>query len=152
MADEGAAKRSIGSLVAGIIFGSAWWLFVDGYVACPTNGTDCDAVSTSKGYAWLPPFFASVAYLCLVGMKWTELREDIHGDSGTATKARVFLLAVMLIAILSIGGAAFIMAEKFLRVTGQYNWAGVSCLVSTVMIVFASFVHRFTNLPPAEGY
>jgi hypothetical protein len=40
------------------------------------------------------------------------------------------------------------MAEKFLNVSNSYQWAGVSTLVSTCLIVFAAFVQRFGTLPP----
>jgi hypothetical protein len=45
-----------------------------------------------------------------------------------------------------------VMAEKFLRVAGQYNWAGVSCFVSTLMITIATFMLRFLSLPPSDAY
>jgi len=45
-----------------------------------------------------------------------------------------------------------VMAEKFLRVAGQYNWAGVSCFVSTLLITIATFMLRFLSLPPSDAY
>jgi len=45
-----------------------------------------------------------------------------------------------------------VMSEKFLRVAGQYNWAGVSCFASTLMITIATFMLRFLSLPPSDAY
>lgn len=33
----------------------------------------------------------------------------------------------------------------------RYMWAGISCLVSTMLIVAAGFLQRFMSLPPTDG-
>lgn len=86
-------------------------------------------------------------YLMLNGMLWSELSEDNLNDASTVTKARLFLFAALLIGFAGIVGAAFLMANQFTTRVGAYNWAGVSCLASTLMIVAAAFFMRFTTLP-----
>jgi hypothetical protein len=88
----------------------------------------------------------------LNGFRWSELRDDMTGDSSTAAKARVFLLFTLLVAVLAIGGGAFVMTERFLQVSGAYRWAGISCFVSALGIVLAGFLMRFLSLPPADAY
>ncbi len=51
MSDEGAGKRAIGSLVAGIVFGSAWWLFVDGWCVFTMAAQQPETV----GKLWIVP-------------------------------------------------------------------------------------------------
>lgn len=148
-----ATVRAVASTIAGIILGAMWWLFIDGYTSCASiSGADCAAVSGSAGYAWLPPFAATLSFVMLNGFRWSELRDDMTGDSSTAAKARVFLLFTLLIAVLAIGGGAFVMTERFLQVSGAYRWAGISCFVSALGIVLAGFLMRFLSLPPADAY
>lgn len=71
---------------------------------------------------------------------------------GGALRARLFLLFAMIIAIASIAGSGFVMSEKFLSQSNQYNWAGISCLVSTLVITASAFFMRFLTLPPSEAY
>ena len=40
------------------------------------------------------------------------------------------------------------MVDKFLRVESSYKWAGISTLVSTLLIVLSAFIQRFATLPP----
>lgn len=85
-------------------------------------------------------------------MKWSELNDEVTGDSATAVKARIFLIFTLLIAIASMAGAGFIMADKFLRVDGTYKWSGVSCFAGTMTILASAFLMRFMTLPPPGGY
>lgn len=143
--------RTAGSMLTGILVGSGYWILIDGYTSCSKNGTDCTLSSSSAGYAWLPPFGATLALIMVNGMKWTELRDDVTGDSKTAAKARLFLLFALLILVISLGGSAFVM-ERFLRQDGAYTWSGVSCFVSTMLIVAGTFIMRLFSLPPSEAY
>jgi hypothetical protein len=43
------------------------------------------------------------------------------------------------------------MVDKFLKVPGSFQWAGISTLVSTLLITFAAFIQRFATLPPGTG-
>ena len=81
-------------------------------------------------------------------MSWSELRDDSGSSSNTATKARLFLLLMLLIIMACIIGAAFLMVNSFLSVAGTYTWAGISCLVGTMLITLGAFVQRFGTLPP----
>lgn len=85
-------------------------------------------------------------------MKWSELRDDNVSDPKTAVKARIFLLFALLITMAALAGAVFIMVDRFLRVDGTYQWAGISCFVGTLMISLANFIQRFGTLPPSDGY
>lgn len=140
------------SILSGILFGAGWWVFIDGYASC---GGLCSATASTQGYAWIPLFGATLVFLMINGMKWSELRaDDLMGDNRTAAKARVFLLFALLIACACMAGAAIIMSDKFLRVAaepGVYTWSGVSCFVGTLMILAATFLMRFGTTPPPDA-
>ena len=106
--------------------------------------------TNASGYAWLPPFVATVFYLMINGMHWRELNPENVSVPSVATKARLFLLFSLFVAISAIIGAAFVFNDKFVKVEGAYLWAGQSCLVSTCVIVAAGFVQRFGTFPPPK--
>lgn len=87
-------------------------------------------------------------------MSWSDLNnEDGAKDASTPTKARLFLVFVLLVAICSMAGSAFIMADKFLKLDASANadkWSGASIFVSTLTILLSAFLMRATTLPPAD--
>jgi len=136
------------SLLAGGLFAAGWWLLIDGFNYGTLVARD-GASSGAAGFAWLPPAGASLFFLMLNGMKWSELSDEGVVDGSTAVKARVFVIFALFVAFACTGGAAFIMIDRFLRVDGSYQWAGISTLVSTLVIVLAALVMRVGTLPPA---
>ena len=70
------------------------------------------ASNASAGFAWLPPFLASLFYLCINAMTWKELDERFVQQPSTAKKARVFLLCILFVAMCAVVGAAY---SAFLR-------------------------------------
>lgn len=142
-------KQAGFSIIAGMLFGVGWWMFIDGFASCGTSGDDCGATSSTSGYAWLPLVGATIVFVMLNAMRWSELNDDVTGDTSAAIKARIFLIFTLLIAIACMAGSGFIMADKFLRVDGTYKWSGVSCFAGTLTILASAFLMRFTTLPPA---
>ena len=63
-----------------------------------------------RSYAWIPLFGASLTYLSLNGMKWSELR-DSDGSPSTTAKARCFLFTSLLVLLACIIGAAVLMVQ-----------------------------------------
>lgn len=110
-----------------------------------------NASKSAAAYAWLPPFFATVVYVMINTMHWSELSTatGYGADPSTATKARLFLFTALLILFASIVGAAFMMVQRFTTVAGAYNEAGASVLISTLLISAAAFLQRFATLPPS---
>ena len=152
-------------------------------------GTQVNQDSNSKqaaGYSWLPPFVATLFYVCINAMSWRELDERNVQVPTTAKKARVFLMCILFSVMCAVVGAAYsacagparpfpaaalsllkspprhatqrspplraaVMVDKFLKVPGSFQWAGISTLVSTLLITFAAFIQRFATLPPGAG-
>lgn len=143
------APHAHGTAVASLVhlqFGAGWWVFIDGY-GIGVNVANDAAASATAGYSWLPLFGATLAYIMVNGMKWTELKDD-YVDSRVAAKARIFLLSALLIMIGSMAGAAVLMVDKFLKDDGSYKWAGISSFVGTMLIILATWIQRFGTLPP----
>lgn len=65
------------------------------------------ASNAASGFSWLPPFLASLFYLCINAMTWKELDERFVQQPSTAKKARVFLLCILFVAMCSVVGAAY---------------------------------------------
>lgn len=149
MDDEVIKNRQAGfSIFAGVVFAAGWWIFIDGFNMGSQVLKDSASVN-AQGYAWLPLFGATMVFLMLNGMKWSELDENNVTDPRTSAKARIFLVFTMFLSFVCIGGSAFLMADKFLRAEGAYQWAGISCLVGTLTILLSAFIMRYGTLPPA---
>lgn len=133
---------------AGLLFGAGWWLFIDAYNVGVNVLKDPQSIATAS-VAWLPPFAASVLFLMVNGMLWSELSSD---TPATAAKARLFLLLALLVDFAGITGAGFVLVQQFQQKPGSYAYAGASCLASTLMITVATFIQRFGSLPEAGGY
>lgn len=111
---------------------------------------DCGPTSGTVGYAWLPLAGATVSFLMINGMKWSELRDD-DDQPRVAAMARIFLIFALLIGIVSFAGSAIIMSDKFLRADTGYKWAGISCLIGTLLVLGSGFGMRLGTLPPADA-
>ena len=121
------------SLIAGVVFGIAWWIYVDG------SAID----STASGYHWLPGVGSTIAFVMINAMHWPDLTDD---EGSTAVKARAFLIVAMMLGIGCIAAALIIMLKVF--VNGSANtWTGVALLVQNVLIFVSSFVMRFGTAP-----
>lgn len=146
--DSYSKKSSLASIVAGIIYGAAWWIFIDGYATCTG---DCGPTDETKGYAWLPLFGATISFFMINGMRWSELRaDDLTGDNRTAAKAKLFLLFALFIGMICVAGAGFLMGVRFLKSDTAYHWSGVSCFVGTMMILLSAFIMRAGTKPPTD--
>lgn len=141
-------RQAAYSIASGVLFAAGWWVFIDGFNMGQQVLKDA-ATTASSGFAWLPLFGATLVFLMLNGMKWSELDENNVTDPRTSAKARIFLVVTMFLSFACIGGSAFLMVDKFLRVEGAYQWAGISCLVGTLVILLSAFTMRFGTLPPA---
>jgi hypothetical protein len=73
-------------------------------------GTQVNLDSNSKqaaGYSWLPPFVATLFYVCINAMSWRELDERNVQVPTTAKKARIFLMCILFSVMCAVVGAAY---------------------------------------------
>lgn len=109
------ARFAAFSVLWGMVFGAGWWVFIDGYASCMSADTSCDAARATRGYAWLPLLGATLSFIMVNGMRWSELRDDV-ADASTTAKARIFLIFALLIDIAVLAGSGFIVSDRFLQV------------------------------------
>ena len=64
--DARVVRGAVASFVSGCIFAAAWWLLIDGYAM--GNKQKDAATAATAGYAWVPPFFASLMYFAINAM------------------------------------------------------------------------------------
>ncbi len=131
--DNLSQRQAFYSTLGGCMFAAGWWCLIDGFNMGQVVFND-PASKQAAGFSWLPPFGATLFYLFINAMSWRELDDRKVAVPATATKARGFLLFSLVVAMCSVVGAAFIMVDKFLKVDSSYRWAGVSVLVSTLVL------------------
>ena len=128
--------------------GIGWWILIGGFAWGTTVCADTGPSNSAVGYAWLPLFGATVFYLMINGMRWSELRDDGMGDEGASTKAKLFLLFSFLIALGSITGAVFILMRVFPG--PDCREPGICTLAGTLAVMLGAFIQRMGTLPPTE--
>ncbi len=103
-------------------------------------------------------------------MNWMELKEDsiiagaspkvaararfvfhfcVQAESRThpPPRLRLFLIAALFIALISLGMSIYIMSEVFLSNSDAYAFAGVSVFVGCLAQVIATWVMRVATIP-----
>lgn len=79
----------ISSLVAGILVGTGWWLYFNSLAVsqnkevCPEGATN--ATHKVAGYSWLPGIMATIGFVLLNGLLWSDMK---HEESSARLKAR----------------------------------------------------------------
>ena len=109
--DSRARCQMVSSCISGAVFAAGWWCFIDGFNMGMNVAQDSNSKAAS-GYAWLPPFVATLFYAMINGMHWRELKEENVSTPQVATKAKVFLLFTLFTALCGIIGAAFMYVQN----------------------------------------
>ena len=106
------SKRfSLVSILGGLLFAAGWWILIDGYSWGQNVCGGSPGVSATQGYAWLPLFGATIVFVMINGMKWSELDEDSVADPRVSAKARIFLIVALFIACGSVAGSGVLMGN-----------------------------------------
>mmetsp|Transcript_14679 Transcript_14679/g.51109 ORF Transcript_14679/g.51109 Transcript_14679/m.51109 type:complete len:152 (-) Transcript_14679:125-580(-) len=143
--DEAVKKARNASLIAGVVFGLAWWIYIDG----AASGSGNAVADKAAGYHWLPGLGCTIAFVMINGMKWEELSDD---TPAVATRARCFLISAMIIALGCIAASLFIMVEVFIRDDAATQWTGIAVFIQCLLIFVSAFIMRFGNMPEAAGF
>eukprot|EP01029_Cantina_marsupialis_P027198 TRINITY_DN7541_c0_g2_i1.p1 TRINITY_DN7541_c0_g2~~TRINITY_DN7541_c0_g2_i1.p1 ORF type:complete len:140 (-),score=39.78 TRINITY_DN7541_c0_g2_i1:219-638(-) len=130
------SKATFSSLIAGIIFGMSWWVYLDGQL-------DCDEDNCAETYDWLPGVGTTLAFIIINGIHWPDLTDE---EGSTQCKSRTLLMIAVIIALGSIAAALVIMVDVF---DGE-KWTGAALLIQNVGIFIATFIMRFGTMPVEE--
>ena len=127
-----------GATMAGLLFGAAWWIFID---ACAkTNNHDEGPVAFSDA---LPMTGATIAFFLLVTFNWAYLDAEDYEFTGNckniAAMSRCLLFVIVLLGFGSIIGSALVLIQKW---ANRYAFYGIMQLVATILIFMSAIVWR----------
>mmetsp|Transcript_148369 Transcript_148369/g.360166 ORF Transcript_148369/g.360166 Transcript_148369/m.360166 type:complete len:155 (-) Transcript_148369:144-608(-) len=146
--DEADLKKARNmALIAGVIFGIGWWVYIDG--AAWGSAQNDPVADKAAGYHWLPGLGVTIAFVMINGMRWQELSDE---NPSVATRARCFLISALVIALACISVSLFIMVEVFINDDTLATWTGISVFIQCLLIFVAAFVMRAGNMPASDGF
>ena len=161
-------RSKITSLIAGLIFGLAWWLFID---AMAYGGNYCKVntcVGKSKttdvaAYAWLPGAGMSIAFVMLnwwpfelLDLGQDEMTRQEYNNPGMAEWVyRSVLLVTIVVKFLCLTGAIVIMVVCYLTAddasTPEGKYPGVMVFISNLLIFVSAFIMRAGTIVNCNG-
>jgi hypothetical protein len=161
-------RSKITSLIAGLIFGLAWWLFIDamawGGAYC--NSNPCAGKAKTQevaGYAWLPGAGMSIGFVMLNWWPFELLdlgtdemtRSEYNNPNMAEWVHRSILLVTIVVKFLCLTGAIVIMVVGYLTADSadvpEGTYPGVMVFVSNLLIFLSAFIMRAGTIVNCNG-
>eukprot|EP00483_Globobulimina_turgida_P000362 UN00362 len=129
-----------GAFIAGILFGIAWWLFIDGCAHSNALGGENSVEFLDS----LPMTGATIFFILIVSFGWERLSaEDFEyeGCSNVGTWARLCLFFDIMIGFGSCIGSGILMATRWMQ-NDRDAYFGVMQLIGTIVIFVSAVCWR----------
>ncbi|KAL2633474.1 hypothetical protein R1flu_004953 [Riccia fluitans] len=123
--------NSVGPGLAGAVFGTAWWFWVDAVV--------CSAI-TVPFLHYLPGIAASLAALMFNCVKKEELVEYSPFDDGEGCRSRTWLFLAYVISFVSLAGSVGMLIEDALVEGRPSTWTGVAGVLQCTFVLASGLV------------
>jgi hypothetical protein len=156
---EGRSRTRTFSMIAGVLFAVAWWLFIDAAAVTSATLKDPETSLGIKPVMYLPGIGTSLAFVTINCMDWSALNADEfshYGGSRTRLQARGLLTISILLGLGSIIGAIVLFANVYANKEGWKGqipdsvYPGAAVFVQSTLIFIAGFVMRFGR--PSDGF
>ncbi|CAM6096770.1 unnamed protein product [Calypogeia fissa] len=122
---------AVGPALAGAVFGSGWWCWVDAVV--------CSAI-TVPFLHYLPGIFASLAALMFNGVRRDELQEYSPYDDGEGCRSRTWLFLAYVISFVSLAGSVGLLVEDALVPEKPSTWTGVAGVLQCSFVLGSGLI------------
>mmetsp|Transcript_9746 Transcript_9746/g.15670 ORF Transcript_9746/g.15670 Transcript_9746/m.15670 type:complete len:146 (-) Transcript_9746:368-805(-) len=139
-----------GATLSGILFGAAWWMFIDG---C-SHSNDVGGVNTVEFLDSLPMTGATIFFILLISFQWDRLdAEDFEysGCSNVAAWARICLFFDIMIGFGSCIGSGLLLTTRWMKDDRQ-PYFGVMQLIGTILIFVSAVIWRVGRNAAADPY
>ena len=137
----------LGASLSGLLFGIAWWLFIDG--CAQSNGRG--GVNSVEFLDALPMTGATIFFILLISFAWDRLdAQDYEYEGGCANIAawaKICLFFTIMIGMGSCIGAGILLTTRWMR-DGRNVYFGVMQLIGTIVIFISLSIftqNRFIN-------
>mmetsp|Transcript_47 Transcript_47/g.30 ORF Transcript_47/g.30 Transcript_47/m.30 type:complete len:147 (+) Transcript_47:37-477(+) len=140
----------LGASISGLLFGTAWWLFIDG--SAKSNGQG--GVNTVEFLDALPMTGATIFFILLISFAWDRLdAEDFEysGCANVAAWARICLFFTIMVGMGSCIGAGILLTTRWMK-DDRDVYFGVMQLIGTIVLFVSAVIWRVARNAAAESY
>lgn len=166
--DDAAGKiASCGSLLSGVIFASAWYLFWGTLLAArtecivwggkvPANCTRLPGVEEQgapvglvSGVYWVPGILSSFGVLALNLVSWEAVSEQGSFGENVGAVSRIWVVGSLIFMFSGVGGAIWCLVSDLNQeeIDGAPGWhaGGINTFIQTILICVAGFIFRLVR-------
>ncbi|KAG4103876.1 hypothetical protein H8356DRAFT_1029762 [Neocallimastix lanati (nom. inval.)] len=127
--------------VSGMMFGTAWWLFIDTYIWDINKNEDNGDMQSIVSY--IPGILGTVGFLFVNIIPKSTLSSDEYGKEISSFKRFVMLIAFS-VTFSSLISSFWIFFAKY--VSENYTlWVGFVILIQSVLLFISTYLFRFTR-------
>eukprot|EP01084_Bolivina_argentea_P178323 308253_1 len=145
------AYGKLGATLSGLLFGTAWWLFIDG----SAQSNDAGGNNTVEFLDALPMTGATIFFILIISFRWDRLDAEDFEYSGTcgnvAAWARICLFFDILIGFGSCIGSGILLTTRWMK-DDREPFFGVMQLIGTIVIFVSAIVWRVARNAAADPY
>lgn len=136
-----------GSMIAGLLFGTAWLLWIDGVAFAATEYGEA-----VNGAYWVPGTLQTIGLIMVNVINWGLLTDDsMMDDGGVAAKAKAWVVAAFVLCFSGLIGSVWILVQEM----QQPSWdagggavdTAVRCLLQNLFLFGSSLPAKLTRTP-----
>ena len=148
----GEAVPSIGSCVAGLLFGTAWLLWIDGVAFAATEYGEA-----VNGAYWVPGTLQTIGLIMVNVINWGLLTDDSMMDDGAvAGKAKAWVVVAFVLCFSGVIGSVWILVQEMQHPSwdagGGAADTAVRCLLQNLFLFGSSLPAKLTRPPCLAPY
>ena len=150
----GEAVPSIGSCVAGLLFGTAWLLWIDGVAFASTEYGEA-----VNGAYWVPGTLQTIGLIMVNVINWGLLTDDSMMDDGAvAGKAKAWVVVAFVLCFSGVIGSVWILVQEMQHPSWDAGGGAVDtavrCLLQNLLLECGvrSTVHRSQSSNARSGF
>ena len=155
VATEKRAKSRLWSIISGLVFGSAWWFFIDGAAVHK---------SSTEGFPFtffLPMVGQFVAFFLVNAIDWDALDPDsgLYANPNAPCINRSILIFGLILQLGCLTGAVWILVGVYAdrqdpfaeKLIDNSVVDGILILLANLLVFFSTWMMRWGNIPPEDG-
>ena len=148
----GEAVPSIGSCVAGLLFGTAWLLWIDGVAFAAIEYGEA-----VNGAYWVPGTLQTIGLIMVNVINWGLLTDDSMMDDGAvAGKAKAWVVVAFVLCFSGVIGSVWILVQEMQHPSWDAGGGAVDtavrCLLQNLFLFGSSLPAKLTRPPCLAPY
>lgn len=141
--------KDVGCVVSGLIFGVAWWIMIDAQVISSLRKEQPPII----GWYWVPGILSTLGFIMMNIVDLSSMNPySWWYDENVSGKVRAWLFFAFIIHFSNIGGAMYIMIDRFLPPHNLGDpWPGIAICLQNFLLFFAGLLMLWVGTERAKG-